>query len=106
MCEISVELAKNICNVLCEFDFETTVKILEMLDIKWERDGEERHPNIFDVKELANSLIWNSIEYGYEHVTDYAYSESGCFRAEYHSNDEKEEWVDLLFEPCAWRKVC
>lgn len=107
MDKISVELAKNISQIMAEFDFETTVKILKLMDIKWIRDDEERYPTIDDVRETANKLIWSSIEYAYEHVSDFAYSESGCFRAEYHEDcDTKEEYVDLMFEPCVWRRVC
>jgi hypothetical protein len=103
---IKVELAKNVSQIMAEFDFETCVKILEMMDIKWVRDGEERHPTIDDVRETANELIWNSIEYASEHESDSAYSESGCFRAEYRCDDKtKEEWIDLIFEPCSWRKI-
>lgn len=107
MKEINIKLAKNIAEILTEFDFESTVKTFKVLEIEWERDGEKRNPNINDVRKMANDLMWNAIEYAYENVTNYAFSESGCFRAEYHCDDEtKEEWVDLIFEPCTWRKEC
>lgn len=105
--EIKVKLAKNITEIMAEFDFETTVEILKLMDIKWERDGEKRHPTITDVREQAESLLWGCIEYAYEHVSDFAYSEGGCFRAEYNvDEDTKEEYVELIFEPCSWRKMC
>ena len=102
---IKVSLAKSITEVMAEFDFETTVEILKLMDIKWIREGEERYPTITDVREQGEILLWGCVRYAYEHVTDFAYSESGCFRAEYHSEDG-EEWVELIFEPCAWRKIC
>ncbi len=105
MDKISVELAKNISQIMAEFDFETTVKILKLMDIKWIRD-DERYPTISDVRETANQLMWDAIEYADKKVTDFSYSETGCFRAEYHYDDEtKEEWVELMFEPCRWRKI-
>ena len=107
MDKINVELAKNISQIMAEFDFEATVKILKVMDIKWEHDGEERYPTLDDVKQMADYLLWNVVEHAYEKVTDFSYSESGCFRAEYHYDDTtKEEWVDLIFEPCVWRKEC
>ena len=107
MDKISVELAKNITQIMAEFDFETTVKVLKLMDIKWTRDDEERYPTLDDVRQTADYLLWHAIEYAYEKVTDFAYSECGCFRAEYHCDeDTKEEWVDLMFEPCTWRKEC
>ena len=107
MDKINVELAKNISQIMAEFDFETTVKILKFMDIKWLRDGEERYPTLDDVRQTADCLLWGVIEYAYEKITNYAFSESGCFRAEYHCDDiTKEEWVDLMFEPCVWRKEC
>ena len=103
---INVKLAKNISQIMAEFDFETTVKILKLMDIKWTRDDEERYPTIDDVRETANQLMWDAIQYAYEKVTDVSYSETGCFRAEYHCDDTtKEEWVELIFEPCSWRKI-
>ena len=105
MDKISVELAKNITQIMAEFDFETTVKILKFMDIKWTRDGKERYPTLNDIKQNADYLLWSVIEYAYKHVTDFAYSECGCFRAEYR-NEDNEEYVDLMFEPCSWRKIC
>ena len=107
MDKINIELAKNISQIMAEFDFETTVEILKLMDIKWTRDGEERYPTLDDVRQTVDDLLWHVIEYAYEKVTDFAYSETGCFRAEYHYDDEtKEECVDLMFEPCVWRKEC
>ena len=103
--KISVKLAKNISQIMAEFDFETTVKILKLMDIKWTRDDEERYPTLDDVREMANQLIWDAIEYADEKVTDVSYSETGCFRAEYHK-ENKDEYVELIFEPCVWRKEC
>lgn len=105
MDKINVELAKNITQIMAEFDFETTVKILKLMDIKWVRDGEERYPTLDDVREMVDYLLWHAVEHAYEKVTNFSYNESGCFRAEYHYDDTtKEEWVDLMFEPCVWRK--
>lgn len=107
MDKIDVELAKNISQIMAEFDFETTVEILKLMDIKWSREGEERHPTLNDVRQNADDLLWNVIEYAYNHKENFAFSVCGCFRAEYHCNDEtKEEWVELIFEPCSWRKIC
>ena len=107
MDKISVELVKNITQIMTEFDFETTVKILKFMDIKWTRDGKERYPTLNDIKQNADYLLWSVIEYAYKHKENSAFSESGCFRAEYHCDDEtKEEWVELIFEPCVWRKIC
>ena len=107
MDKINVELAKNISQIMAEFDFETTVEILKLMDIKWTHDGEERYPTLDDVRQNADYLLWEAIKYAYEHKENSAFSESGCFRAEYHCDDEtKEEWVELIFEPCVWRKIC
>ena len=107
MDKISVELAKNITQIMAEFDFETTVKVLKLMDIKWTRDGKERYPTLNDIKQNADYLLWSVIEYAYKHKENFAFSECGCFRAEYHYDDTtKEEWVDLMFEPCVWRRVC
>lgn len=107
MDKISVELAKNISQIMAEFDFETTVKILKFMDIKWDCDEEERYPTIDDVRETANQLMWDAIEYAYKYKENSAFSASRCFRAEYHCDDTtKEEWVELMFEPCTWRKIC
>ena len=101
---INIELAKNISQIMAEFDFETTVEILKLMDIKWTRDGEERYPTLNDVKQNADYLLWEVIKYAYkEKITDFAFSECGCFRAEYHKEDN-EEYVELIFEPCVWRK--
>ena len=104
MDKISVELAKNISQIMAEFDFETTVKILKLMDIKWKVDGEERYPTLDDVKQNADYLLWEVIKYAYKHKENSAFSESGCFRAEYHKEDN-EEYVELIFEPCSWRKI-
>lgn len=102
---INVKLAKNISQIMAEFDFETTVKILKLMDIKWARDGEERYPTLNDVMGQANDLMWRVIKGAYEEVSDSYFAECGCFRAEYHS-ENNDEWVDLMFEPCSWRKEC
>ena len=105
MKNINVELVKNITQIMAEFDFETTVEILKLMDIKWIFDGEERYPTLYDVRDTAHYLLWSSIEYAYKHKENFAFSESGCFRAEYHK-EHKEEYVELIFEPCVWRKIC
>ena len=104
MDKISVELAKNITQIMTEFEFETTVEILKFVDIKWIRDGEERYPTLDDVRQNADYLLWDVIEYAYKHKENSAFSECGCFRAEYHKEDN-EEYVELIFEPCSWRKI-
>ena len=104
MDKISVELVKNITQIMTEFDFETTVKILKFMDIKWILDGEERYPTLDDVRQKADYLLWDVIEYAYKHKENFDFSECGCFRAEYHKED-KEEYVELIFEPCSWRKI-
>lgn len=107
MDKISVELAKNISQIMAEFDFEITVEILKLMDIKWKRDEEERYPTLDDVRQTADYLLWHVIEYAYKYKENFAFSECGCFRAEYHYDDTtKEEWVDLIFEPCVWRRIC
>lgn len=101
---ISIELAKNITEVMMNFDFPTTVEILKFLNIKWKLDNGERYPTLDDVQDLAQDLLWKSIEYAYKYKENSAFSESGCFRAEYHKEDN-EEYVELMFEPCSWRKI-
>ena len=104
--QLNVKLAKNITEILTEFDFETTVKILKLMDIKWTRDNESRYPTLTDVKETAEELLWEVIEKAYENVANFYYVECGCFRAEYNFIEEsKEEYVELLFIPCSWRKI-
>lgn len=105
MDKISVELAKNISQIMAEFDFETTVEILKLMDIKWIRDEEERYPTLDDVRQTADCLLWGVIEYAYKVKEIFAFSESGCFRAEYHK-ENNDEYVELIFEPCSWRKIC
>lgn len=102
---IKISLAKNITEVMAEFDFETTVEILKLMNIKWTRDGEDRYPTIIDVREQASDLMWRVVKGAYEEVSDSYFAECGCFRAEYHS-ENNDEWVDLMFEPCVWRKEC
>ena len=101
---INIELAKNITRILAEFDFSTTVELFKVMGTKWIRDDEERFPTLDDVRDCAEYLLWNVIEYAYEHNENFTYSESGCFRAEYHK-EHKEEYVELIFEPCSWRKI-
>lgn len=103
MNKINVNLAKNITDIIVEFDFETAVKIFKLLDIKWTRDGEDRYPTTEDVKRFVCDLLWNLIERAYKNNANFYFSESGCFRGEYHK-DDVDEWVDLIFEPCTWRK--
>lgn len=94
---INTNLAKNIADILVNFDFSTVKKI-------WDCMHDKTPPSdITDIKFQANQLLWNVIEKAYEKVTDFYYIEGGFFlRAEYHNDNE--EWVELIFEPCSYRK--
>ena len=63
------------------------------------RDGGYVNNWDFGCKNIAQ-IITNSVNAKIDFV------ECGCFRAEYNFIEEsKEEYVELLFIPCEWRKI-
>ena len=54
MDKISVELAKNITQIMTEFEFETTVEILKFMDIK---SIEKERCLISDTKIISNQNL-------------------------------------------------